>query len=812
MKADRTNFLSLGPMFAGKTNPLVVIAWGHGGKQGSMPVFHVRGQRLTPADFNALALEAKGMESKWVLMFRGSGEFASRIAGEGRQILSSESETMFASDPIGMPVLIKLARTKPQASFLELSEEFGRGTAAWYTERNLARTEEPTLWIDKEKPRLLAATAPEANSFASVKAEEPGESTSKKATTPEPLGGDLPPAWKEIARADAKKYPEADGVLLRRRVNYTLGSNPAITSEQEEFMQILTPEGKRYGDFDISYSPPFEDINFLDCEVLSPDGKLTRLDPDAIREARDEAVGDYQAGRRKFFSLPGVVPGAILRVRYRTEWKTFPLPHVSLEIPVGQDAAVIDSTLQVSVPKDAPFHFAFDHLSIVGESFPAADPAIKQSEYGTAYSWHFENLPTHEHELLAPPRQNPRLLLSTFADWKTFADWYSRISKLADDITPEIKAKAEELSRGARNDRDKVLALYNYVTSLRYVAIPLGVNSFRPHAASRVLENQFGDCKDKANLFNTLLRSLNIDGLHAQLVLVPRFSQAHDAIPGLSFNHAISRVKLGDEVLWMDTTDDVCRFGMLPPGDSGRKVLVIGEQTERLTQLPLPDAKEHRLQVHAEVDCTTTNSALPATLHATAIGYPDYELRETAREAKEHRTSLPLLAARFRPVAGSFALEKQSASSVAALDEDFTWNAEGSFIGISDPAIQEPKNPTGVTIRAPFWLPKEWDLALHHRQTMLFLSQGYPLTLEEELEFSLPAKLQVVALPSPAMNKARPLNWVVEWTKGEGKLKARLEATLARGELSLSETAAFQRQLRTLLTALAEGVPLIESR
>src|SRR5207237_1406891 len=147
-------------------------------------------------------------------------------------------------------------------------------------------------------------------------------------------------AWKDLTRVDAKNYPDADGVILRRRLNYTLGSNPAIATEQEEFIQILTPEGKRFGDFDISYSPPFEDISFLDCEVLRADGKLARLDPDAIREAQKEAIGDYQTHRRKFFSLPSVVPGVVLHVRYQTQWKNFPLPHVSLEIPIGHELPI----------------------------------------------------------------------------------------------------------------------------------------------------------------------------------------------------------------------------------------------------------------------------------------------------------------------------------------------------------------------------------------------------------------------------------------------------------------------------------------
>src|SRR5207237_3488243 len=135
------------------------------------------------------------------------------------------------------------------------------------------------------------------------------------------------------------------------------------------------------GDFDVSYSPPYEDIAFLDCEVLRPDGKLARLDPDAIREAREESVGDYQMGRRKFFSLPGVVPGAVLHVRYRTQWKTFPLPRVSLEVPMVHELAVLDCAIQISLPKESPFHFAF-------EDFPTADHEARSTEHGTRNTEH----------------------------------------------------------------------------------------------------------------------------------------------------------------------------------------------------------------------------------------------------------------------------------------------------------------------------------------------------------------------------------------------------------------------------------------
>ena len=541
----------------------------------------------------------------------------------------------------------------------------------------------------------------------------------------------------------------------------------------------------------MSYAPPFEEINFLDCEVLRPDGTLARLDPDAIREERKESVGDYQLGRRKFFSLPGVVPGAVLHVHYRTEWQKFPLPRVSMEIPLGQESPGLQTTVEVSVPRDAPFHFALEHIA-------AGDPTIKQSSYGTTYHWRFDNLSARQHEPLTPPRQQPRLLISTFLDWPAFAEWYLRISKLTDEVTPEIAAKASELTRQAKSDREKVVAVYNYVTSLRYVAVPLGVNSFRPHAAANVLQNQFGDCKDKANLFNALLHSLKME---AHLVLLPRFSQACDNVPGLAFNHAISQVVLGGEPVWVDTTDDVCRFGLLPPGDPGRKVLVIDGKSSTLAQLPQPQAQDHELKLGAKIDCSHPGEPLPIRLRFNARGYPDYELRATARESKEHAASAPLLAARLHPVAGAFALDAQSATQVSALDEDFSGQMEGTWVGGASQMAGK------WLLRVPFWTPKEWDVALHHRKSPLFLDEGYPLTLDEEFEFTLPARVELEPLPVTNQNLTGPLQWRTEWARvGNDKLSARFHAELARGELSLAETAEFQKQLRELLTVFAAGV------
>jgi len=84
--ATREALVELTGRLAGGARPLVVVAWGHGGMQGSTAVFHVRGPRVMPRDLAVLA--AGRGASRWVLLFRGSGAFARALQGKGRTVLA----------------------------------------------------------------------------------------------------------------------------------------------------------------------------------------------------------------------------------------------------------------------------------------------------------------------------------------------------------------------------------------------------------------------------------------------------------------------------------------------------------------------------------------------------------------------------------------------------------------------------------------------------------------------------------------------------------------------------------------------------
>lgn len=767
-EATRANFLALADELKGQTTS--VFVWGHGGNVAGKPVFHVRGARLGVDDFKKVSAS---FGDEWVMMFCGSGSFASGVQAANRRVLASEAETRFSSDPIAMRAVV--AALSPALEFEELGRRVGQFVYSYYEERHLAQNEEPALWLEAGVVRKVALSDTRIPNAVPIK---------QKGL----------PAWTQMQRVSAIDYPEEDGVILSRRVTCVLGDSVALSEEYDEVFQILKPEGKRLGDFDVSYSPPGESLVFDACEVMAPDGTIHRLESEAIREVLPTA--DAESGIvRKIFSLPEVVPGALLHVRYRRSWKNFPMPQVSLEIPLQTTLPIVSTALEVRVASKAAFHFGWRGIE-------GPDPTVESQEYSQIYRWNLNGTAAYSPEPLVSAAGQPALMVSTWPDWAAFVAWYRRLTKLTDAVTPEISAKAVELTSGKASGLEKAEAIYNYVTKLRYVAVPLGVNSHRPHTAASVLANGFGDCKDKANLFNTMLRAI---GMQSELVLVPRFTQAFRSTPGLAFNHAISRFHYDGKIYWVDCTDDVCRFGLLPPGDAGRNVLVIEDGTNGLETLPIGKMEEHKLRLVQRVDLSQTPTEVQC--EGTATGIFDYEARATSRMVAAKRLKISILSSIVEPRVGTFRLAHQKATAVDALSQPFDWNISGSYSGL----IAELPGHAGRILNAPFLLPAQWSELEQTRTRSLYIQQGYPGELEQQIIFRLPPDSGTVLIPEAAGTEDGPLRWRVVWRQTSGSsLEVNCWIAWPDGEMNRSQTELFEMEWKRLRAAVE--VPAVLNR
>ena len=165
---------------------------------------------------------------------------------------------------------------------------------------------------------------------------------------------------------------------------------------------------------------------------------------------------------------------------------------------------------------------------------------------------------------------------TTFPNWEAVGAWYRALEATRIDSSPAVTTKVNELIAGKTTQEEEVRAVYNYVSGqIRYVGIDLGVGRYQPHPAAEVLDNQYGDCKDKHTLLAAMLAVL---GLHPDAVLIGSGLRFNNAVPSpASFNHLITRVKVGDGEAWIDSTEEVAPYRMLFATLRDKQALVVPE-------------------------------------------------------------------------------------------------------------------------------------------------------------------------------------------------------------------------------------------
>jgi len=217
--------------------------------------------------------------------------------------------------------------------------------------------------------------------------------------------------------------------------------------------------------------------------------------------------------------------------------------------------------------------------------------------------------------------------------------------------TPEVQAKASALVAGKTGRWARVRALAEFVQKeIAYLSVTLDKDylaGYRPHPSGEVLQNRYGDCKDKAGLLCALLRSIGEEG--APILVSADNPRAIDpAWPTAAFDHVIvgilSRdpapagwptVGQGDSgsIVLFDPTDSETPLGLLPENEQGGRGLLVSQKTTGLVQLPTAGPEQNRTEcrVRAELDATGELTAhVEETLRGTSSASA-YAIREQLR-------------------------------------------------------------------------------------------------------------------------------------------------------------------------------------
>ncbi len=197
------------------------------------------------------------------------------------------------------------------------------------------------------------------------------------------------------------------------------------------------------------------------------------------------------------------------------------------------------------------------------------------------------------------------LTASQEGTWQGIGEWYDGLSRDRLLATPEIAAKAAELSQGKTDFYDKVEAIAEYSQKkIRYVEIKMGVGGYQPHSAADVFHGKYGDCKDKATLLSSMLSTV---GVHAALLMVHTDRGVIDPdAPSIIGNHMITAIeipkgyespklrsvvtaKTGRRYLIFDPTWDKTPFGQLESNLQGSYGVLMEGKESQVIELPILD-------------------------------------------------------------------------------------------------------------------------------------------------------------------------------------------------------------------------------
>src|SRR5690606_11790358 len=124
---------------------------------------------------------------------------------------------------------------------------------------------------------------------------------------------------------------------------------------------------------------------------------------------------------------------------------------------------------------------------------------------------------------------------------------------------------------------------------IRYVGIEVGAGGYFARPPAQVVEQGFGDCKDKALLLQTVLDRLGIASIVA-LTDLDEGHALHRELPGIgAFDHMILRIDIGGERYWVDPTasHEGGRIDQAPPPDYGFALPLTGPEQVRLDRIDL---------------------------------------------------------------------------------------------------------------------------------------------------------------------------------------------------------------------------------
>ena len=473
-------------------------------------------------------------------------------------------------------------------------------------------------------------------------------------------------------------------IVLRMQTMITVEPSGKLLRRQRSIIQILRPDGVRYGTTQVVDGPARHVVFLRGWRQTREGGQIESKMEDIVDTSPQALMVSDQ--HLKTLRMQGTMAGSIVAFdveqefdssRWIDDWRFQDL------VPVRQ------ARLLLQLPADWTYRASWLNHS----------PVAPIAHGPGRWEWALENVPGIEPEGFMPALQGivgrAALSISPTADrladhWSDVGSWYGEVTKGRRASSPEIKQRVTELTATSPAILTKMQVLTEFVQqNIRYFAIELGIGAYQPQPAAEVLSRGYGDCKDKVTLLSAMLQEIGVESYYV-LVNSARGVITDTSPPEFGFNHVILAIRLPDGVedesfgalvrhpklgrlLIFDPTNPFVPLGSLSGSLQDGYGLLVAPDAGELIQLPRLAGRANAINRSATMSLDD-DGTLRGEVHESWAGDAAAKQRAGHRSADQTADQIQSVEARIAPSFANLQILKAVADDLQRIENPVTWS------------------------------------------------------------------------------------------------------------------------------------------
>ena len=199
---------------------------------------------------------------------------------------------------------------------------------------------------------------------------------------------------------------------------------------------------------------------------------------------------------------------------------------------------------------------------------------------------------------------------------------FRHVKDLNIKLDTAITRTVAEITKNDKTPREKAKHIYNWVQkNIHYIAFEKGLEGFVPRPADTVFKRKYGDCKDMASMCMAMCRQA---GIKAYFAIIGTWDLPYttEELPSPNiFNHVICAIKLDDDWVFLDGTDNIQPFGENRFDIQGKEALIcIDQNNYKVVRIPVAPADKSVTTDSTFIHLSYTN--LQGSIKQNCTGYP----------------------------------------------------------------------------------------------------------------------------------------------------------------------------------------------